>query len=111
MNTKIVPINYIPDIKEGLEIGIEQMSITYIQPADTCSDRDEVQCITITSQCAESVGKEEAEKQEGFYFNVSIPDGCHWSVDDGDSLKALIGDFKRRLYQTTVMVEDARKNT
>ena len=104
MNIKILPVNYIDDLEKIMQnekceaIGIEKMSITYIQPADTCSPSDEIQTITITSQCAESCGIKEAENQEGCYFDITIPEGQHWSVDDGESLKALIDDFKRRLY-------------
>jgi hypothetical protein len=75
------------------------MSVTYIQPADTCSPSDEEQTITITTQCGESCGIEEAEKQDGFYFNIEIPDGQHWSINYGDELKALVDDFKKRLYE------------
>ena len=105
MKTKVLPVNYIDDLEKIISdgehndaVGIEKMSITYIRPADTCSSSDEIQTITITTQCAEACGIEEAEKQEGFYFDITIPEG-HWSVDDGDSLKALIDDFKKRLYQ------------
>ena len=104
MKTKITPVNYIDDLEKIMRdekcetIGIENMSVTYIQPADTCSSSDEIQTITITSQCAESCGIKEAENQEGFYFDITIPEGQHWSVEDGNSLKALIEDFKRRLY-------------
>lgn len=103
MNTLVIPANYIDDLeKKAIDekcdvVGIEEMSITYIQPADTCSNSDEVQYLTITTQMAESVG----DGVEGFYFNVSIPEGGHWSVDDGDSLKALVEDFKKRLYMVT----------
>ena len=106
MKTKILPVNYTEDLeklimdeKDASVIGIERMSVTYIQPADTCSSSDELQTLTITTQCGEVCGIEEAEKQEGFYFDITIPEG-HWSVDNGDSLKALIEDFKKRLYQT-----------
>lgn len=106
MKTKITPVNYTEDLdklimdeKGASVIGIERMSVTYIQPADTCSS-DEFQTLTITTQCGEACGTKEAEKQEGFYFDITIPDGQHWSVDGGDSLKALIDDFKKRLYQT-----------
>ena len=105
MKTKVTPINYIDGLEEIMRenkcsaVGIDSMSITYIQPADTWSSSDEVQTITITTQCANSCSIEEAEKQEGFYFDITIPEGEHWSVDDGDSLKALIDDFKKRLYQ------------
>lgn len=105
METKVLPINYTDDLEKVMRekncfaVGIEEMSITYIQPADTCSSSDEIQTLTITTQCGESCGIKEAEKQEGCYFNITIPEGQHWSVDDGDSLKALIDDFKQRLYQ------------
>ena len=105
MKTKITPVNYTDDLEKMMQeekcdvVGIESMSITYTQPADTCSSSDDIQCITITTQCGESCGIEEAENQEGFYFNISIPEGQHWSVADGASLKALIDDFKKRLYQ------------
>lgn len=107
MKTKVTPVNYIEDLEKIIQeekvnaVGIEQMSITYIQPADTCSSSDEIQTITITTQCGDSCGIEEAEKQEGCYFDITIPEGQHWSVEDGDSLKALIEDFKKRLYMTT----------
>ena len=107
MKTKVTPVIYIDDLERIMQdekcdaIGIEQMSITYIQPADTCSSSDEIQTLTITTQCGDSCGIEEAEKQEGFYFDITIPEGQHWSVEDGDSLKALIEDFKKRLYMTT----------
>lgn len=107
MKTKITPVNYIDDLERMMQeekcgvVGIDSMSITYTQPADTCSSPDEIQCITITTQCGCGCGIKEVENQEGFYFNISIPEGQHWSVDDGDSLKALIDDFKKRLYLVT----------
>ena len=103
MKTKVTPVNYIGDLEGIMQdekceaVGIDKMSITYIQPADTWSSSDEIQTITITSQCADCCGTEEAEKQEGFYFDITIPEG-HWSVNNGDSLKTLIDDFKKRLY-------------
>lgn len=104
MKTKVLPVNYTDDLEKIMQeekcdaIGIEKMSITYTQPADTCSSDD--QTITITTQCGEFCGIEEAEKQDGFYFDITIPEGSHWSVENGDSLKAIIEDFKTRLYQT-----------
>lgn len=102
MKTIVYPINYIEDLesltKDDLQaVGIEEMGITYVQPADTCSSSDEVQHLTITSQCGCAVGK----CDKGFYFNISIPEGEHWSVDDGELLTALVNDFKQRLYQQT----------
>lgn len=107
MKTIVTPVNYTDDLERMMQeekcgvVGIESMSITYTQPADTCSSPDEIQSITITTQCGDSCTIKEAEKQEGCYFNISIPEGQHWSVEDGDSLKALIDDFKKRLYLVT----------
>ena len=84
--------------KHNTMIGIEKMSITYYQEADTCSSRDESQTLTITTQCGCSPSKEEAEKKECFYYNITIPEGQHWSVNSGDELKALIEDFEKRIY-------------
>ena len=109
MKIKITPVNYIEDLEKIMQeekceaVGIDRISITYIQPADTCSSSDEVQTITITTQYGELCGIEEAEKEEGCYFNITIPEGQHWSVEDGNSLKALIDDFKKRLYQTNII--------
>lgn len=104
MKTKVLPVNFNDDLEQVMKdedccaIGIDEMSITYIQPADTCSDPDDVQMLTITSQCVEACGREVAINEEGHYFNIKIPEGSHWSVDDGKELKALIDDFKKRLY-------------
>lgn len=105
MKTKVIPINYTDELerasmedKNSNYVGIEEMSITYIQPADTNSSSDEVQLITITSRTAASADIDSIEKQEGYYFDVSIPDGRHWSVEEGEKLKALVDDFKNRMY-------------
>lgn len=99
MKLKVYPCNYTDDLEkkcssEECAVGIEEMSITYIQPSDTCSDRDETQHLTISTQCAEAVGI----GVEGFYFDITIPGGEHWSIEDGEELKALVDDFKSRLY-------------
>ena len=103
METLVIPANYIEDLEKKTVdekcdvIGIEEMSVTYTQPADTCSSQDEVQHFTITTQMGEAVG----DGEEGFYFNITIPEGEHWSVDEGNSLMTLIEDFKRRLYMSS----------
>lgn len=98
---KVVPYTYgIDDISEGDNtlVGIEEMSITYVQPADTCSFSDEWQHITFTTQNGCAASKEDAEEEQCFYFNITIPSGEHWSVEDGEQLKALVDDFKKRIY-------------
>jgi len=100
---KIVPYNYLDDLEKEEAVGIESMSITYIQPADTCSDRDEEQVLKIELQSGVSYDKETFEQgKEGFYFDISLPEGGHWSVDSGEQLAALIDDFKERLYKKTL---------
>lgn len=95
---KIVPYNYLDDLEKEEAVGIESMSITYIQPADTCSSRDDVQTLKITIQSGCSYDKEEFDQgKEGYYFDIEIPEG-HWSVDSGKQLAALIDDFKQRIY-------------
>ena len=100
---KIVPYNYLDDLEKEEAVGIESMSITYIQPADTCSDRDGEQVLKIELQSGVSYDKETFEQgKEGFYFDISLPEGGHWSVDSGEQLAALIDDFKERLYKKTL---------
>lgn len=105
MKNKVVPINYTDDLEnmaiaskgEGY-VGIEEISITYIQPADTNSSRDEVQHLTLTTRAACAVGVNDvANNGCGFYFDVTIPDGEHWSINDGNDLSALVDDFRKRL--------------
>lgn len=105
MNVKVVPINFTEDLenlnieaKSTQYVGIEKMSITYIQPADTCSSRDEDQTLTIKTQCACCADIEEALKGEVFYYDISMPDGGHWSVEDGKELADLVEDFKKRVH-------------
>ena len=31
-------------------------------------------------------------------LDIRIPEGEHWSIEDGEELKALVDDFKSRLY-------------
>jgi len=95
---KIVPYHYIEDLEREEAVGIESISVTYIQPADTCSDRDDVQTLKITAQTGCAYDKETFDQgNEGYYFNIEIPEG-HWSVDSSEQLAALIDDFKQRIY-------------
>lgn len=104
---KIVPYNYLDDLEKEEAVGIESMSITYIQPADTCSDRDEEQVLKIELRSGVSYDKEMFDQgKEGFYFDVSLPEGGHWSVDSGEQLAALIDDFKERVYKKTLIEKE-----
>lgn len=98
---KIVPYNFIDDLEKDNAVGIDEMSITYIQPADTNSSEDEIQSITLTSRLGCSLGRDFKKKDDGFYFDISIPEGQHWSVNSGDELKALVYDFEKRIYMVS----------
>ena len=108
---KIVPYNYIDDLEKDEAVGIESMSITYIQPADTCSDRDDVQSLKIELQYGASYDREQFEQgKEGFYFDISLPEGGHWSVDSGEQLAAMIDDFKQRIYLNQLDKHDIQES-
>ncbi len=87
MKTIILPINFHDDLETIMTrdkcnaIGIDKMSITYTQPADTCSSSDETQYLTIATDMPCSVSEDDPE---GFFYNITIPEGEHWSIDDGD---------------------------
>lgn len=95
---KIVPYNFTDHLEKDDAVGIEEMSITYIQQADTCSSGDDIQSITLTSRMGCSLGRDFKKEDDGFYFDISIPEGEHWSVNSGDELKALVDDFEKRIY-------------
>lgn len=98
---KIVPYNFIDHLEEDDAVGIDEMSITYVQPADTNSSSDEIQTITLTSRMACSLGRNFKKENDGFYIDVTIPDDQHWSVNSGDELKALVDDFEKRIYMVS----------
>lgn len=107
MKTSIVPYNYDDDLEElqkdsSVAIGIEEMSITYTQLPDTNSFSEEYQHLTITTKMICSTTKEDTDKQKGYYFDITIPDGEHWSVSDGNELECVIKDFKKRLYLESI---------
>lgn len=95
---KIVPYNFTDHLEEDDAVGIDEMSITYIQPADTNSSSEGIQAITLTSKLSCSLGRDFKEENDGFYIDVTIPEGQHWSVNSGDELKALVDDFEKRIY-------------
>ena len=105
---KILPINYTDDIEQWMSdndgevaVGIEELSVTYIQPADTNSPSDEEQTIKLTSRCASAIRIGDTnDPTNGFYVDIEIPEGGHWSVNDGEEMKTLIDDFFKRLNMT-----------
>jgi len=92
----IIPANFGKTWEEGKYVGIDSMSVTYTQAADTNSSSDDVQLLTIKTQTAEAPALDTVENQQGYYFDVSIQG--HWSVEDGSEIAELVDDFKKRLY-------------
>ena len=79
----------------GEIVGIEKMSITYTQSADTNSDTDDEQYITIETEIADASTLDSAIKEQSFYFNVKTD---KWSINNANDLAMLIEDFKMRIY-------------
>ena len=65
------------------QIGIDDISIQYVQTGDCTEDEDNVQTITISSR----------NNGVGRFFNIKT-DG--WSFDNIDELTEIINDFKQR---------------
>lgn len=91
----IAPISYGNLFERGEIVGIEKMSITYTQSADTNSDPDEDQYLTIETEIADAPTLDSAIKEQSFYFNVKTD---KWSINNSDDLAMLIEDFKMRIY-------------
>lgn len=106
MNVNIVPTTYGNLFDRGDIIGIESMSITYIQSADTNSSYDEFQTLTIETQTACSPTLEDALNEKSFYFNIKTD---KWSVSDSNELSALLEDFKKRIYNNHDMYEHLKE--
>ena len=88
---KIVSTPYPKD----MEIGIEEIKVTYIQNPDTSDDPEHYQRITLSTEVA-------CGDEMPYYVNVSIPnfdDGTpgHWSLDLSEDITPILEDFKKRL--------------
>ena len=89
---RVVPDAFIED-GEVNKVGIEKMTITYVQAADTDSDRDEEQFLEIEAMsvpCDEGVLP--------FYYRIKTE---RWSVDEPGQIGELVEDFIRRLSMTS----------
>lgn len=91
MHPEIIPYS----LPENLEIGIEKMSITYVQKDDTNHAKDEFsdQFITISTEAA-ICNREEALKKQGYYYTIKTN---RWAIEDEREIAALIKDFRDRL--------------
>lgn len=94
--TEIIPYAFPESNGKVCEIGIEKMSITYIQENDTNmrTEDDPVQTITIEAEDA-ICSREEALNKQGYYLVIKTD---RWAVDEPEDLTMLVNDFKDRLY-------------
>jgi hypothetical protein len=88
---KIVSTPYPKD----MEIGIEEVKVTYIQNPDTNDDSEHYQRITLSTEVA-------CGEDMPYYVNVSIPNfddntPGHWSLDLTEDFTPILEDFKARL--------------
>jgi hypothetical protein len=95
MKQKIIPNSLPPEFKDDTEfIGIDNMQITYTQPADTNSNKDEVQFLTIST--SDTIGTDDEDMN--YFFRIKTD---RWSIDGEKDLEMLIKDFKKRLKVVT----------
>ena len=64
-------------------VGVDDVSITYLQNGDCDEDRDNVQSITLTTH----------NNGAGRFITIKTD---RWAIDDLDELAEIIDDFKRR---------------
>lgn len=90
------------------EIGIEKMSITYIQEDDTNhGGKDDTQTLTIETEDA-ICNREEALNKQGYYFVLKTD---RWAIEDTEDLVKVIDDFKERLYCNIDNLKTKEKNS
>lgn len=88
-------------IKDG-EIGIAEMSVTYMQEADTNDNPDNIQVMKLTAIPGDSCMVEYDPQNPIYYINIEIEpneDGTpgHWSVSEFEDLRQIFDDFMQRL--------------
>ena len=106
MDANIVPATFGKLFDRGDIIGIESISITYTQAADTNSSSDEIQTLTIETQTACSPTLEDALNEQSYYFNIKTN---KWSISNSDELSVLLDDFKKRLYNNHDLCEHLKE--
>ena len=98
MEYKVVNTAY----PEDGEIGVQQMSVTYVQGPNTDDDQDHYQYLKFTTMDVPHSSEEYNPETPMYYFNIEIPnfdDGTpgHWSICESEELVEIFNDFKSRL--------------
>lgn len=82
------------------KVGVQEMSITYVQNPDTNDDRDHYQMLKLTTSDVPT--GEHNPEDPPYFINMQIlpfDDGTpgHWSIETADELVEIFRDFKERL--------------
>lgn len=103
--TEIIPYALPESNGKVCEVGIEKMSITYIQENDTNMRTEDNPVQTITIETEDAIcSREEALNKQGYYLTIKTD---RWAVDESEDLTMLLNDFKNRLYYN---VEELKQN-
>ena len=93
--TEIVPYAFPESNGKTCEIGIEKMSITYVQPDDTNhGGRDDVQTITVETEDA-ICNRNDALNKQSYYLTIKTD---RWAVDEPEDILLILKDFNEKLY-------------
>ncbi|MBP5457103.1 MAG: hypothetical protein J6Y37_11420 [Paludibacteraceae bacterium] len=96
VKTVVMPYSLPESRRKVCEIGIQNMTIKYVQPDDSNhrSDKYDEQTITIsTEDCI--ANKEDILKKQSYYYTIRTD---RWAFMDAEELAILLKDFESRLY-------------
>ena len=103
---EIIPYAFPESDGETCEIGIEKMSITYVQENDTNIRTEENPVQTITIETEDAIcGREEALNKQSYYLTIKTD---RWAIDEPEDLTILLNDFKKRLYHNIEKLKQSR---
>lgn len=73
------------EMRVNKDVTINKLSITYSQNADSCSDDQDIQEVTITTESSDLTD---------FYYLINTE---RWAIDDVDDFVDILIDFKKRM--------------
>lgn len=99
----ITPYAFPKNESDFTEVGIESMSITYVQPDDTNHGGEyDTQYLTISTETV-PCNREDAVNGEAYYFTLQTE---RWAISDANELKTIIDDFQKRLQMKSCQSDD-----
>lgn len=73
------------EMRVNKDVTINRLSITYSQGADCCSEDQDIQEVTITTESSDLTD---------FYYLINTE---RWAIDDVDDFVDILIDFKKRM--------------